>query len=117
MVQLYMYFLLFVGMSGSLEDRLAARLFTEERPDTPESVVSSIPASQTSPELERDLVYSVGVDQDVTHMESMLDKWTYQLKKDIMVRPIPNSVSISYRNVDECYSTFGLPLVDLICLL
>ena len=83
------------GLGGSLEDRLAARLFTEDRPGTPESMVSSQAGSVVSHDIERDLVYTVGVDEDVTHMEGMLDKWTYQLKKDILV-------SLTYLN----YHTF-----------
>lgn len=32
-----------------------------------------------------EVAYTVTVDQDMTRMESVLDQWTYQLKKNVLV--------------------------------
>jgi len=66
-------------------DPLKAKLFM--RPDSPSSTFSgySHRDSESGSLMGDEMGFTVSVDQDLTRMESLLDQWTGDLKRNVLV--------------------------------
>ncbi len=62
---------------AELGDGLATRLFQQFDPDK---------QSDAGSEVHSEVAYSLSIDQDVSRMESLLDTWTSDLRKNVLVK-------------------------------
>ena len=56
-----------------------------DRPDTPDTTTSTISALGLGKSPDDQGAYPQTVDPDIARMESLMDQWTYELKRNVLV--------------------------------
>ena len=64
-----------------------------DRPDTPDTTTSTISALGLGKSPDDQDAYPQTVDPDIARMESLMDQWTYELKRNVLVCILNSSLT------------------------